>query len=105
EETSGRRIGSWPPAHLQDPSRVTSKPEVIAYGGVGRSSALFTKHHDPWTMLQIDRKTIYAYVQRGLIPNVRIESNVRFPKRQVMRWLEERSFHSRLVHGKGAKRQ
>jgi excisionase family DNA binding protein len=48
---------------------------------------------------------IYAYVQRGRIPYVRIESNVRFSKHQVMRWLEERSFQPRLVHGKGAKRQ
>lgn len=55
-------------------------------------------------LLQIDRKTIYAYVQRGLIPHVRIESNVRFSKHQVMRWLEERSFQPRLVHGKGTKR-
>src|SRR5712691_9452860 len=32
-------------------------------------------------VLQIDRKTIYAYVQRGRIPYVRIESNVRFSTR------------------------
>ncbi len=56
-------------------------------------------------LLQIDRKTIYAYVQRGLIPYLRIESNVRFSKHQVMRWLEERSFLPRSVHGKGARRQ
>jgi excisionase family DNA binding protein len=56
-------------------------------------------------LLQISRKTIYAYVQRGLIPYVRIESNVRFSKHQVMQWLEERSFQPRLVHGKGAKLQ
>jgi excisionase family DNA binding protein len=43
-------------------------------------------------LLQIDRKTIYAYVQRGLIPHVRIESNIRFSKYQVVRWLEEHSF-------------
>jgi excisionase family DNA binding protein len=55
-------------------------------------------------VLQIDRKTIYAYVQRGRIPYVRIESNVRFSKHQVMRWLEERSFQPRSVHGKGANR-
>jgi len=54
---------------------------------------------------QIDRKTIYAYVQRGRIPYVRIESNVRFSKHQVMRWLEERSFQPRSMHGKGAKHQ
>ena len=56
-------------------------------------------------VMQIDRKTIYDYVQRGLIPYMRIESNVRFSKHQVMRWLEERSFQPRPVNGKGAKRQ
>jgi excisionase family DNA binding protein len=63
------------------------------------------KAKDLEALLQIDRKTIYSYVQRGLIPHVRIESNVRFPKHQVIRWLEERSFHPRLVHGNGTKRQ
>ena len=53
---------------------------------------------------QIDRKTIYAYVQRGLIPHLRIESNVRFPKHRVARWLEERTFEPRRVRG-GARRQ
>ena len=56
-------------------------------------------------VLQIDRKTIYAYVQRGRIPYVRIESNVRSSKHQAMRCLEERSFQPRLVQGRGANRQ
>ena len=56
-------------------------------------------------LLQIDRKTIYAYVQKGLIPHSRIESNVRFPKHRIQRWLEERSFQPRPVNGNGAKRQ
>jgi hypothetical protein len=34
---------------------------------------------------------------------VRIESNIRFSNHQVRRWLEERSFQPRLVHGNGAK--
>ena len=34
-------------------------------------------------LLKIDVKTIYSYVQRGLIPYVRIHSNVRFDKRQI----------------------
>ncbi|MGH9503390.1 MAG: helix-turn-helix domain-containing protein [Terriglobales bacterium] len=55
--------------------------------------------------MQIDRKTIYAYVQKGLIPHSRIESNVRFSKHQVAQWLQERSFQARPVNGKGAKRQ
>ncbi len=56
-------------------------------------------------LLQIDRKTIYAYVQRGLIPYIRIESNVRFSKHQVLQWLRERTFEPRPVNRKGAKRQ
>jgi len=55
-------------------------------------------------VMQIDRKTIYAYVRRGLIPHVRIESNVRFSKHQIMRWLEEHSFQPRSVHGKDNKK-
>jgi len=55
--------------------------------------------------LRIDRKTIYRYVQLGLIPYVRMESNLRFSKHQVQRWLEERSFQPRPVHGNGARRQ
>ena len=33
--------------------------------------------------LKIDVKTIYSYVQRGLIPYVKIQSNVRFVKQQI----------------------
>jgi len=55
--------------------------------------------------LRINRKTIYSYTKRGLIPYLRIESNLRFSKHQVQRWLEERSFQPRPVNGKGAKRQ
>jgi predicted DNA-binding transcriptional regulator AlpA len=55
--------------------------------------------------LRIDRKTTYRYVQKGLIPPMRIESNVRFSKHQVQRWLEERSFPPRPVNRNGAKRQ
>jgi predicted site-specific integrase-resolvase len=64
----------------------------------------FLTARDLEAFLKIDVKTIYSYVQRGLIPYVRIESNIRFSKHQVLRWLEERSFQPRLVNGKGAKR-
>jgi len=42
--------------------------------------------------LRIDVKTIYGYVQRGLIPYVRIQTNLRFPKREVLAWLARQSF-------------
>jgi predicted DNA-binding transcriptional regulator AlpA len=57
------------------------------------------------TFLKIDVKTIYSYVQRGLIPYVRIQSNVRFLRHQVLAWLAERNYQPRPVNGKGAKRQ
>ena len=56
-------------------------------------------------LLQIDRKTIYSYAERGLIPYVRIESNLRFSKHQVLEWLQERSFQPRPVNRNGARRQ
>jgi excisionase family DNA binding protein len=44
------------------------------------------------TMLKIDVKTIYSYVQRGLIPYVRIQSNLRFPRKAILDWIENQSY-------------
>lgn len=44
---------------------------------------------------KIDVKTIYSYVQRGLIPYVRIESSVRFPEEEIFVWIEERTYRPR----------
>jgi len=55
--------------------------------------------------LRIDVKTIYRYVQLGLIPYVRMQSNVRFSKHQVERWLRERNYQPQPIFGEGAKRQ
>ena len=49
-------------------------------------------------LLKIDVKTIYSYVQRGLIPYVRIESNVRFPRHQIIEWIEDRNYKPRSIH-------
>ena len=43
-------------------------------------------------LLKIDIKTIYGYVQRGLIPYVRLQSNVRFPKAEIRHWLKQNTF-------------
>ena len=43
-------------------------------------------------LLKISAKTIYRYVQRGLIPYVRIQSNVRFPKRQILEWIARQNY-------------
>jgi excisionase family DNA binding protein len=42
-------------------------------------------------MLKIDVKTIYRYVRRGLIPYVRIQSNIRFDRSRILRWVHRRS--------------
>jgi len=43
-------------------------------------------------LLSIDVKTIYSYVQRGIIPYVRIQSNLRFSKPDILEWIAEQSF-------------
>jgi excisionase family DNA binding protein len=43
-------------------------------------------------MLRIDVKTIYSYVQKGIIPYVKIQSNVRFLRSEVLKWMEERQY-------------
>jgi excisionase family DNA binding protein len=48
-------------------------------------------------MLKISVKTIYGYVQRGLIPYVKIQSNVRFPKEAILQWIEEQSYEPGMV--------
>jgi excisionase family DNA binding protein len=56
-------------------------------------------------MLKIDVKTIYSYVQRGLIPYVRIQSNVRFPKQEIFDWIEQQSSRPRPVNGSRTERR
>jgi excisionase family DNA binding protein len=43
-------------------------------------------------LLKISAKTIYRWVQRGLIPYIRIQSSVRFPKRQILEWLDRQNY-------------
>jgi predicted DNA-binding transcriptional regulator AlpA len=44
-------------------------------------------------MLRIDVKTVYSYVQRGLLPYVKIQSNVRFLRSEILKWMEERQYN------------
>lgn len=46
-------------------------------------------------LFKIDVKTIYRYVERGFIPYVRIQSNVRFPKQQILEWIKRQSYQPR----------
>ena len=55
-------------------------------------------------MLKIDVKTIYSYVQRGLIPYIRIESNVRFLKQEILEWIARKRYPLQPTNGNDAKR-
>lgn len=46
-------------------------------------------------LLKISAKTIYSYTRRGLIPYVRIQSNLRFPKKQIQEWIERQTYRPR----------
>ncbi len=43
-------------------------------------------------ILRMSRKALYAYASRNIIPQVRIESNIRFPKQQVLDWVADRLY-------------
>jgi len=42
--------------------------------------------------LAISEKTVYAYVSKGLIPFIKIQSNVRFHPRAIREWLEQKQY-------------
>ena len=42
--------------------------------------------------LAISEKTIYAYVAKGLIPFIKIQSNVRFRPQAVRQWLGHKEY-------------
>ena len=56
-------------------------------------------------LLRIDVKTIYSYVQRGLIPYVRIQSNVRFVMEEISDWIKTNSYEPRDIDGRRKERR
>lgn len=49
---------------------------------------------------KISVKTIYRYAQQGLIPYVRIQSNLRFHEAEIREWIEEQTYRIRLRGGR-----
>jgi predicted DNA-binding transcriptional regulator AlpA len=68
-------------------SVLESRPGVAAAPADETRELLTAKEVEE--LLRIDVKTIYGYVQRGLIPYVRIQSNLRFVKSEVLAWVTE----------------
>ena len=56
-------------------------------------------------ILKISMKTIYGYVQRGLIPYVKIQSNVRFPKKEILIWIQDQSYQPKAFRANISPRQ
>jgi excisionase family DNA binding protein len=49
-------------------------------------------------LLKIDVKTIYSYVEKGIMPYVRIESNLRFVRTEILEWIEEHRYRPKPAH-------
>jgi excisionase family DNA binding protein len=60
------------------------------------SEMLTTKELE--ALLKIDQKTIYKYVAHGMIPYVRIQSNIRFIKSQIEEWISEQTYQPAALH-------
>src|SRR5450755_200017 len=71
-----------------------NKPRLAAVGHSVRSTDMsdMLTARELEALLRIDVKTIYAYVQKGLIPYVRIQSNIRFIRDEILDWIAQQSF-------------
>jgi len=78
-----------------DPTRTERRGErhgaITPEGAAGSSREILTAR-EVEELVRLDVKTIYRYVQRGLMPYVRIQSNLRFNRSEILAWMEERRF-------------
>ena len=91
-----KRIGhsghSYP---LSERLRLWMQRDTKNFANRGSTELAMLNVRDLEAFLKIDQKTIYRYVALGLIPYVRIQSNIRFVKEQIERWIEEQSYRPR----------
>lgn len=82
-------------------SEIGKGRQVAAIGHAARSADIsdMLTARELEQLLRIDVKTIYAYVQKGLIPYVRIQSNIRFIRDEILDWITQQSFHPRGPNG------
>jgi len=79
--------------------------ETLVHPSIAETPPDFLTARELEALLKIDRKTIYGYVQQGLIPYVRIQSNVRFRRTEINDWIEERSYRPRLMSRRAGERK
>jgi predicted DNA-binding transcriptional regulator AlpA len=77
-------------------SYIESLDATIAQATSGKSNDLLTAK-ELEELLRIDVKTIYSYAQRGLIPYVKIQSNLRFVRSDIMTWMAEKGYKPRTM--------
>ena len=61
-------------------------PDVIPADRIGLLNA-----SELAELLNISPKTVYAYVSKGLIPFIKIQSNVRFSPQAIRQWLQRKA--------------
>src|SRR5881296_2662534 len=88
----GRQTWRLTPPHGATTMRNPNLPSRSAHAGSITAVPELLTAKDLERLLKIDVKTIYAYVRRGLIPYVKIQSDVRFAASQICDWIEAQSF-------------
>ena len=81
--------------HFLSPEQALLFMETLGSGapeGVASASKEILTAKEVEELLRIDVKTIYSYVQRGLMPYVRIQSNLRFMRSEILAWMAERKY-------------
>ena len=84
-------------------TRCAMDPDTPESHSASSEKLLRASELEAW--LDIDVKTIYTYVARDIITYVKIQSNVRFRREEILDWLETHSRRPWRPNGKGAKRQ
>jgi excisionase family DNA binding protein len=70
--------------------KTTARPQDGAQKGLGLENLLTAQEVSD--ILGISVKTIYSYVQRGLMPYVKIQSNVRFHQSDIREWVSKQTY-------------
>ena len=79
--------------------KVYFKPEEFSNEKSGKVGDAFMSASEVEAWLKIDVKTRYRYADLKIIPHLRIQGTVRFPARELQRWVERHSHVPREMNG------
>lgn|GEM_PF-6161571 len=90
---------------VRDVLRQNSTGEVLPFRApkdhMAGQRLLTAKEVEAW--LGIDVKTLYAFAKRKMVPHVRLQGNVRFPARELQKWVDRHSHIPREMVGQPAR--